>query len=114
MGYIAHHAIIVTSWNSELIGKAHVEASRIFPVVSPILPSGINGYRSFFIPPDGSKENWAESNLGDKRRNHYLRMVNEFRAFVRQQEYSDGSTALDCVEVRYGGDEPRLASAKQI
>ena len=71
MGYLRRHAIIVVGddyQNSKGIMQAHEKATEIFPWVSPICPPQINGERSFFIPPDGSKEGWTESDAGDKRR----------------------------------------------
>jgi hypothetical protein len=97
MGYIAHNFIIVTSWSSDALTAAHAEASRIFPCVSPISPATINNYQSFFIPPDGSKEGWAESDDGDARRCM-------FREWLHGQQYDDGSCSLTWCEVRLGED----------
>lgn len=45
MGYIRHHAIAVTSWNDELIKKAHEKAMQIFKDrTSNIIESDVNGY----------------------------------------------------------------------
>jgi len=98
MGYMRHHAIIVTSWQKERLIEAHEVAERYFNNVSSIIHSGINGYTSFFVPPDGSKEGWADSDLGDDRRDKFLRWLDE-------QKYDDGSTHYDWVEVQYGDDE---------
>jgi hypothetical protein len=35
---------------------------------TPIMHSPVNGYKTFFIPPDGSKEGWGPSNDGDEER----------------------------------------------
>lgn len=101
MGYIAHHAIIVTSCMEDKLSLAHKEASKIFSNVSPICTAYINGYLTFMIPPDGSKEGWRDSLEGDMRREKFLE-------WVRNQMYPDGSNSLECVEVRYGGDEPHI------
>ncbi len=98
MGYMRHHAIIVTCWESGKIEAAHKRASEIFRGVSPILDSQMNGHRSFFIPPDGSKEGWSESAAGDCLRDAMIEWLNE-------QAYEDGSTCFDWVEVQYGDDE---------
>lgn len=97
MGYMRHHAIVVTSWDARFIRAAHEEAKRLFSWVSPLSPDKINGYRSFFVPPDGSKEGWEESDLGDLRR----------EAFVQWLDlhcHSDGSQRGDWAEIQYGDD----------
>ena len=105
MGYMRHNAIIVSGSHYEgqrpieesAIGKAHAEATRLFKWVSPLSPGGPNGGRSFLVPPDDSKEGWPESDQGDERRL-------EFVKFLRSQEYDDGSSPLDWVEVQYGDE----------
>jgi hypothetical protein len=97
MGYMRHHAIVVTSWSEAAIRQAHATASRIFPWVSPLSPEVVNGYRSFFVPPDGSKEGWDESDAGDRRRA-------EFKAWIREQDFDDGSNYLAWFEVGFGED----------
>jgi len=98
MGYMRAHAIVVDSWNPEPIAKAHAKATEFFPWVSPLSPKVTNGHQSFFIPPDGSKEGWAESDLGDDRRK-------AFKRWLREQAYEDGSTSLRWVEVQFADDE---------
>lgn len=75
MGYLRRHAIVVTGDDyeeSKDILAAHAKATEIFPWVSPICPPQVNGERSFFIPPDGSKEGWSDSDKGDERRNEFV------------------------------------------
>lgn len=98
MGYMRHHALIITSWDEDKIKEAHKRAETLFHVVSPVLNSTANGYLSFFIPPDGSKEGWADSNAGDMQRDGMIQWLNE-------QAHDDGSTCFDWVEVQYGDDE---------
>jgi hypothetical protein len=93
-----HHAIIVTCWNEQKIEAAHKRALEIFRAVSPILKSQMNHYCSFFIPPDGSKEGWSESDAGDSLRDAMIEWLND-------QAYKDGSTSFDWIEVQYGDDE---------
>ena len=97
MGYMRHHAIVVTSWSDELMEKAHAKARKIFPTVSDLMNGSINGYLTFAIPPDGSKEGWGESADGDSRRDSFV-------AWLKEQAYDDGSSALAWVEVQYGDD----------
>ena len=98
MGYMRHHAIIVTSWSSELLNMAYDRAKIIFPKVSFIIGSEVNGYKSFFVPPDGSKEGWNSSDKSDSRREEYI-------DWLDAQRYDDNSTSLDWVEVQYGDNE---------
>jgi hypothetical protein len=98
MGYMRHHAIVVSSWNEESIARAHGEASSIFKWVSPVSPPMMNGHRSFFIPPDGSKENWPESEEGDRERARFV-------LWLDKQRCKDGSTNLKWVEVQFADDE---------
>jgi hypothetical protein len=91
MGYMSHHAIVVTTWDEALIKEAHAEASELFPWVSPISPVAINGYRSFFVPPDGSKEGWPYSNMANGLRDRFVEFL-----VVRR--------CLDWVEVQFADD----------
>jgi len=95
MGYHNHHAIIVTVRDDKYIKQAHEKAIDIFgDTCSEIVDSKINGYFSFFIAPDGSKECWEESTDGDNRRDDFKKWINK----------SDGY--IDAVEIYYGGEEP--------
>ena len=100
MGYMSHHAIVVTSnyASAERIEAAHAEAVRLGCTVSPITPVATNGYLSFLIAPDGSKEGWAESDQGDARRN-------EFIQWIRDNHYIDGGTYIDWAEINFGDDD---------
>lgn len=98
MGYIRHHAIIVTSWKQNKIEEAHRVACDIFPVVSEITKNIVNHYMSFFIPPDGSKEGWDESEIGNKRRDKFI-------TWLDKQRWGDGSTCLGWVEIQYEDDD---------
>lgn len=114
MGYMCYHAIVVTdSGYGDFIIEAHAVATALFrseviqrdtysadkaAMVSPILLAPINGHRSFFIAPDGSKEGWDISKNGNTARA-------KFREYLRSLEYADGSTPLKWVEVQYGDDD---------
>ena len=98
MGYIKHHGIAVTSGIDELIKEAHTIAKKVFKErTSEILKSETNGYKSFFIAPDGSKEGWDESNKGDVKRDEFVKWVNK-------QAYDDGSNSISFCEFFYGED----------
>jgi hypothetical protein len=93
MGYMRHHAIIVTGWNEEALKEVHSEASKIFPKISNIVEGTINGYSSFLIPPDGSKEGWEESKEGDERRSKFISWLITSKGYLRW------------VEVQYGDED---------
>lgn len=95
MGRELHHAIVVTSWNGELLAEAREVAARLGCATSEIVPSGINNVASFFIAPDGSRDAWVESVEGDARRVAFL-------AWCNANRYDDGSSALCWVEVIFG------------
>ena len=98
MGYMRHHAIVVSSELPQNIVAAHKKASEIFAHVTPITPPAINHVTSFFVPPDGSKEWWEGSDQGDKRRDTFI-------AWLRDYVYEDKSPRVDWVEVQFGDDE---------
>ena len=100
MGYIRHHAIIVTSWREASVLKAHAEAERLFADtaahVTPISPPAVNAETSFAVLPDGSKEGWGDSDKGDAARE-------AFKAYLLNME-TEGSWC-SWVEVNFGGDD---------
>lgn len=99
MGYMVHHAILVTSWDTKRLAEAHAKADIIFgDSVSPLLKGFVNEYQTFCIAPDGSKEGWTEDEAGDERRD-------EFIAWLETQHYDDNSSWLSWVEVQYGDDD---------
>ncbi len=98
MGHIKHHGIAVTSSIDELIKEAHDQAKSIFKEqTSGILNSETNGYKSFFIAPDGSKEGWHTSCEGDRQRDKFVEWVNS-------KAYEDGSNSISFCEFSYGED----------
>ena len=107
MGYMRHHAIIVTGWPEEKMIEANKRAKKIFEknfdgepfekgrskrLVSDIIKGLSNDEYSFFIAPDGSKEGWQTSDLGDNARKQFLDWM----------EAEDNY--LDYVELSFGGD----------
>ena len=84
MGYMRHHAIIVTSWDKESITAAHQKAQELFGAtnflgriteITDITPEVTNGYTSFLISPDGSKEWWETSDRGDHIRAKFIQWL---------------------------------------
>lgn len=98
MGYMAHHAIIVTGWDATQVQTAHDEARKIFgSLVTEIIRSKMNGYQTFFVGPDGSKEGWDESDAGNARREQFKSWISSIK-----------NQWLDVTELRYGGGEPEM------
>jgi hypothetical protein len=98
MGYIRHHAIVVVSYNDALIEAAHAQANDVGCEVTEIVGPTVNGFRSFMIAPDGSKEGWGDSHDGDARRNAWVEWANK-------QRYEDGSSSLTWSEIVVGDDD---------
>ncbi len=92
MGYMRHHAIVVTG-NEDRVAAAHAEAAKRFDgrFLSNLTDTAVNGYRSFLVGPDGSKEGWPESKHGDELRAAFIR-------YLRTQ-------FLGWVEVQFDDDE---------
>jgi hypothetical protein len=112
VGYMCHNAVIVTGWREEDMISAHDHASKLANEhgacwVSPLSPQLTNGYQSFFVAPDGSKEGWAESKNGDAVRHGLIEWLQAHR-------YSDGSSSMNWVEIQFaddGGDNRILRQA---
>lgn len=93
MGYMNHHAIVVVDHSyGDHIERAQSQAKKIGLTVSELVESPTNGHRSFFCAPDGSKEGWPESDIGDAQRASFIEYLNA-------QRYYDGSSPLDWCEV---------------
>lgn len=92
MGYKQHHAFVVTSGNDDF-DKAYDFALLIFgpELVSSIVDSKINLYRSFMVGPDGS-------DLGKEIGEEYEPKRDQFVAAM------DG-LLVDWAEVQYGDDD---------
>lgn len=98
MGYMRHNAIVVTSWNASNINAAAQKAADL--KLQVLGPSKIilNNYFSLMVCPDGSKEGWPDSDLGDERRA-------AFKEWLGEQKYEDGSCNLEWAEIAYGSDD---------
>lgn len=91
MGYIRHHGIAITGWKDEHIKQAHKVALKVFgDNVTEILSEQTNGYKSFFIGPDGSKEGWDESDSNDEKRAIFITWVSNSKLYVKYCEFFYG------------------------
>ena len=95
MGTIHHHAIVVTSYDGELTRKVHQVAVRIGGNVSPVSYASTNGYTSFCVFPDGSKEYWSESDEADGRRKELIKYIDSLA-------YEDGSNTVEYAHISFG------------
>jgi hypothetical protein len=104
MGYMRHNAILVTAYDERFIEEAREQALRTVPstafkgLVSGPVASTTNGYVSFLLAPDGSKEGWNTSEQGDTWRAEFIR-------WLQAREFDDGSSVFSWVEVQYGDDD---------
>lgn len=97
MGYIRHDAIIVTSFNEKYLYPALNKAVELGLPVSELVESRTNGYCSFLIAPDGSKEGWDTSDHGDTARAAWKEWAHTKR--------HDDELYIDWVHISYAGDE---------
>lgn len=107
MGYMRHHAIIVTTWDKGVIEEVHKTATQLFQPqsVSGVLQGTANEYYTVFVGPDGSKEGWAESDKGDQLRAHFI-------------EYLHTLFPVEWAEVQYhdenGDEKVTRSSMKEV
>ncbi len=110
MGVIVHNAIVVTGWQDAEMKEARAKAVEIFneafkgytinageELVGLLMEGVVNGYSSFFIAPDGSKEGWEASDNGDRARKEFTKWLDDKR---KNNDYY-----LDYVEIEFGGDK---------
>lgn len=93
MGYVAHHAIVATSWQDGAAQKLADYAESI-GAEALVGKERTNGYRTVCITPDGSKEGWQTSADGDEQRRQVIEWLR-----------SHDSLYFEWVEVRYGNDD---------
>ena len=88
MGHMCHHAIVVTANSMSHITPAHTKAREIFgeQVTEILLPTKINGYCTFFVGPDGSKEDWHESDVGDAKRAEFMAWLVSSKQYIAAAE----------------------------
>jgi hypothetical protein len=103
MGYIRHNAIIVTGSDCTDIGGKHDTLAARDKAIdlglpcSEIVRGTTNGYTSFLIAPDGSKEGWQESKRQDELRAKWI-------------EWARASGhGFDWALISFGGDDAELA-----
>lgn len=97
MGHINHNAIIATTWNEKVAVQfqSWIEAYSLNKGSVAQVVSRSNGYTTFFVGPDGSKEGWPVSDYGDKVRE-------QIKKRFALDNYEDGSSPWNWIEVGYG------------
>jgi formate-dependent phosphoribosylglycinamide formyltransferase (GAR transformylase) len=80
MSYTRHHCIIIVGIQLSHLRKIQKIAKEIFypQMVSPVMCSPTNGYRSLYIAPDGSNQGWDTSNEFDARREEFYTAIKDF------------------------------------
>ena len=104
MGYMKHHAIVVTG-EEPAIRNAFREVddfahAAIAVQITELTPETMNGQRSFMVAPDGSKVEWPDSDDGNRARQ-------EIVDILKCYSYNADSSPLKWVEVMFGDDEGR-------
>lgn len=100
MGTIIHDAIIATVYVNldGTLAPAIAEFREAMPaewrhlLVGPV-QSVVNGHPTYMFAPDGSKESWEDSDVGDHLREAFLTVLREPR-----------DAYVDVVVLRFGGD----------
>ena len=126
MGRMRHHAIVVTGWKDEAVAAAHDQAEALLyaatdpgspaasVLLTPIMRALTNGYSSFAILPDGSKEWWDTSNAVEDARAEFLRWLREADGYLKWVEVQfgddDGDTRITAHCDDDGGDPYAPAS----
>ena len=84
MGYFKHEYLIVSGCDSRgEVKKVYTKAVEIFGDLTTSMSVGAtNGYQSFMIGTDGSKEGWDTSNEYDKKREEFVAFLKESKTWV--------------------------------
>jgi hypothetical protein len=114
MGFVRHHAIVVTSWNKyddekepteaafyqkdQHFTRAVAKAEELGCRVQFQTRDAFNAYRTMIVCPDGSKSGWNEDQEGNTRRRL-------FKEWLREQRYADQSSPYEWCEIVYGSDD---------
>lgn len=78
MGYIKHEGMMFTAIDEKYLKPVHDKALELFGIplcVSDISKPVTNGYVSFAIFPDGSKEGWDTSNYVEMCRKELIKFI---------------------------------------
>jgi hypothetical protein len=93
VGYRRHHAIVVTAWGEGIVDARNAiedlaSQTSAWVFVSDVTPCAMNGYQSFLIAPDGSKEGWQDSDDGDVARDAIKAYLRSLAYDARRKRFS--------------------------
>lgn len=104
---IRHHILLITVNDAKLADKIRADISELykknmeakdgFKLISPVVPSLINNFFTFFIGPDGSKEGYDLSDDGDRIREKTIKLLELTKKAL-------GENSVNYVEFFYGDD----------
>ena len=98
MGVICHNNIIVTcdTFAENEFELVRAKAIELFgDLVSSTVKTELNGYYSFFVGTDGSKEGWPEAEEAELKRKELCNYSDTFA-------YEDDSSPFNYVDLEYG------------
>ena len=114
MGTMQNKAVIIHSYKN--IEELHQKAVSLFNevetdedsysypnLVSPIMSSWANGYQTFFIAPDGSKEGWETSNKFDQLLKKFIEFSHSIKTYAEVFIVNWGDINTNVEDVSYGG-----------
>lgn len=90
MGTIQHDVMAITHFDWITINRIRSRAKDFFgDSVTPVVKSATNGYLTFFIGPDGSKEGWETSNEYDLKREQFIAYLKDSPAHWVSVSYGE-------------------------
>ena len=98
MGVINHNAVIATTWSLEKADNLQEWIETLGDKRRLIIRAKetlVNGYHTFIVVPNGSKEGWEDSDNGDRLRERVIIRLSK-------DNYEDNSSPWNWVEVGFG------------
>lgn len=111
MSYIEHKTLVITG-EGEHLKNAYKKAKNLFAfdddgnkvdLVSKIIGTGTNGYKSFFISPTGSKNGWEMDIYFEYKYKKIVEYLNS-----KDCKFEDGSSCIQWVLVEFGDTGSRV------
>jgi hypothetical protein len=103
MGYICHHAIVVTAFDHKDAETIRWKAVDLGLTTTNVTDSPVNGYASFMVVPDGSKEGWSASDAGNNQRDEFLEWLTMLGPTCSWAEVQYGDEGGNDVMLRHSG-----------
>jgi hypothetical protein len=86
MGYMKHKTIVVTHYKRNEIVDVYLMAMKLPLEISHLSDECTNGYISFCVFPDGSKEGWERSDEADGAMDFLVKYIKEKYEFMQWVE----------------------------